>query len=220
MDLTIGPVLTWTTEQMLNHVENVLHVVPGAKVEFGGRALQGHQIPKVYGAIEPTAIRLSIDALMSSEEAFRLATTEVFGPIQILVDYRDDQLPMVLKAMEKLKHHLTAAVVSSNPSFVHKVLSNSVNGTTVRIYFMSNNLFRSEYINAPYPPAPRLPLKYAGIRARTTGAPTNHWFGPAGDPRGAGIGSPEAVLSVWTCHREIVRDQLPVDENWKLPEAT
>lgn len=23
------------------------------------------------------------------------------------------------------------------------------------------------------------------------GAPQNHWFGPAGDPRGAGIGTPE-----------------------------
>lgn len=32
---------------------------------------------------------------------------------------------------------------------------------------------------------------YAGIRGRTTGAPQNHWFGPAGDPRGAGIGTPE-----------------------------
>jgi len=55
---------------------------------------------------------------------------------------------------------------------------------------------------------------------RTTGAPTNHWFGPAGDPRAAGIGSPEAILSVWSCHREIVRDELPVDAAWTLPEAT
>ncbi len=29
---------------------------------------------------------------------------------------------------------------------------------------------------------------YVGIRARTTGAPQNHWFGPSGDPRGAGEG--------------------------------
>ncbi|KFK24134.1 hypothetical protein AALP_AAs67913U000100, partial [Arabis alpina] len=34
---------------------------------------------------------------------------------------------------------------------------------------------------------------YAGLRGRTTGAPQNHWFGPAGDPRGAGIGTPEAI---------------------------
>lgn len=40
-----------------------------------------------------------------------------------------------------------------------QVLANTVNGTT-----------------------------YVGIRARTTGAPQNHWFGPSGDPRGAGEG--------------------------------
>ncbi len=40
---------------------------------------------------------------------------------------------------------------------LRQVLANTVNGTT-----------------------------YAGIRARTTGAPQNHWFGPSGDPRGAG----------------------------------
>ena len=34
---------------------------------------------------------------------------------------------------------------------------------------------------------------YTGIRGRTTGAPQNHWFGPCGDPRGAGIGTPEVA---------------------------
>ena len=42
-------------------------------------------------------------------------------------------------------------------TLARQVLANTVNGTT-----------------------------YAGIRARTTGAPQNHWFGPSGDPRGAG----------------------------------
>ena len=28
------------------------------------------------------------------------------------------------------------------------------------------------------------------------GAPQNHWFGPAGDPRAAGIGTPEAIKMV------------------------
>ena len=32
------------------------------------------------------------------------------------------------------------------------------------------------------------------MRARTTGAPQNHWFGPSGDPRAAGIGTPEAII--------------------------
>jgi 1-pyrroline-5-carboxylate dehydrogenase len=62
-----------------------------------------------------------------------------------------------------------------------QVLANTVNGTT-----------------------------YAGIRARTTGAPQNHWFGPAGDPRAAGIGTPEAIRLVWSCHREIITDIGPI----------
>jgi hypothetical protein len=45
--------------------------------------------------------------------------------------------------------------------------------------------------------------QYVGRRARTTGAPQNHWFGPAGDPRGAGIGTAYAIQLVWSCHREV-----------------
>jgi len=44
--------------------------------------------------------------------------------------------------MEKMSHHLTAAVVSNDPIFTEEVLSRTVNGTT-----------------------------YHGLRARTTGAP-------------------------------------------------
>lgn len=78
---------------------------------------------------------------------------------------------------ESMSHHLTAAVVSNDISFLQLVLGHTVNGTT-----------------------------YAGLRARTTGAPQNHWFGPAGDPRAAGIGTPEAIRLVWSCHREIIHD--------------
>lgn len=35
-------------------------------------------------------------------------------------------------------------------------------------------------------------------------------FGPAGDPRGAGIGTKEAIQLVWSCHREIIEDVGPV----------
>lgn len=82
-----------------------------------------------------------------------------------------------------MSHHLTAAVVSNDVGFVQRVLASTVNGTT-----------------------------YAGMRARTTGAPQNHWFGPAGDPRGAGIGTPEAIRLVWSCHREIIQDFGPAPE--------
>lgn len=86
-----------------------------------------------------------------------------------------------------MENHLTAAVVSNDLKFLNKVASNTVNGVT-----------------------------YTGIRARTTGAPQNHWFGPCGDPRGAGIGTPEAIKAVWTSHREIISDVV-VPTNWKLP---
>jgi 1-pyrroline-5-carboxylate dehydrogenase len=94
----------------------------------------------------------------------------------------------VIQILNNMKHNLTAGVVSNDPIFLDQVLGQTINGTT-----------------------------YAGIRARTTGAPQNHWFGPCGDPRGAGIGTKEAILHVWTSHREIIRDFGPVNPNWKTP---
>lgn len=186
-DLTIGPVLSWTTERMLDHMNQVL-AIPGAELLFGGKPLQGHSIPECYGAIEPTAVKVPLKTMLASEDHFRVATTELFGPFQIVVEYCDGEIDDVLTACEKMSHHLTAAVVSSDVDFVHHVLSNTVNGTT-----------------------------YAGLRGRTTGAPTNHWFGPAGNPNGAGIGTPEAIRLVWSCHREIIQDTLKPPANWTLP---
>lgn len=177
-DLTIGPVLTWTTDAMLGHVAK-LAAIPGAKIAFGGEALTGHTIPPVYGAIRPTAVEIPLAALADPAH-FATATTEVFGPVQVLVRWGDGDLEAVLSALERMDAHLTAAVVSNDPLFLNHVLANTVNGTT-----------------------------YAGRRARTTGAPQNHWFGPAGDPRGAGIGTPEAIRLVWSCHREIITDVGP-----------
>jgi 1-pyrroline-5-carboxylate dehydrogenase len=90
-----------------------------------------------------------------------------------------------------MDHHLTAAIVSNDINFIQHVLAHTVNGTT-----------------------------YAGIRARTTGAPQNHWFGPAGDPRGAGIGSPEAIKLVWSTHREIIEDFGPIPDGWSTPNPS
>ena len=59
-DLTIGPVLTWTTEQILEHT-NKLASIPGAKILFGGKELENHTIPKNYGAVYPTAVHVPID---------------------------------------------------------------------------------------------------------------------------------------------------------------
>ena len=88
-----------------------------------------------------------------------------------------ENIDNVLDICERINDHLTAAVVSNDPIFVNYVIGNTVNGTT-----------------------------YTGEKARTTGAPQNHWFGPCGDPRSAGIGSPEAIIQTWSCHREIIKD--------------
>ncbi|XP_010242381.1 PREDICTED: probable aldehyde dehydrogenase [Nelumbo nucifera] len=188
-DLTIGPVLTCTTEKMLEHINKVLEL-PGSKLLFGGEPLKNHSIPNIYGAIKPTAVYVPLDEMLKDNN-YELVRKEIFGPFQIVTDYKQEQLPKVLDALERMHAHLTAAVVSNDPQFLQDVLGKSVNGTT-----------------------------YAGIRARTTGAPQNHWFGPAGDPRGAGIGTPEAIKLVWSCHREIIYDVGPLPQDWEIPPST
>ena len=138
-------------------------------------------IPACYGVIAPTAVQIPMSALLG--EHFKTITTELFGPFQVIVAYKDGDLPQLLQALETMSHHLTAAVVSNDPIFQQQVLAATVNGTT-----------------------------YCGIRARTTGAPQNHWFGPNGDPRAAGIGTPEAIVNTWSGHREIIMDQGPLPE--------
>jgi 1-pyrroline-5-carboxylate dehydrogenase len=184
-DLTNGPVLTWTNEQIQEHIDAAL-AVPGAELMFGGSPLTGHEIPPRYGAYEPTAVRVPLAALAG--EHFELLTTELFGPFQVIVTYGDEDLDMVLEVLERISHHLTAAVVSADPVFQNKVLGATVNGTT-----------------------------YCGMRGRTTGAPQNHWFGPCGDPRGAGIGTPEAIHLTWSGHREIIMDQGALEPGWSTP---
>lgn len=187
-DLTIGPVLTHTTENILEHVARLLDI-PGARLLFGGKELPTHNIPKKYGAVEPTAVFVPLDQLLHDQH-FATCCKELFAPFQVVTEYSDATLDSVLEACEQMSHHLTAAVVSNDPVFCHHVLAHTVNGTT-----------------------------YAGRRARTTGAPQNHWFGPAGDPRCCGIGTPEAIQMVWSCHREIIYDQfVPCD--WKQGKAT
>jgi 1-pyrroline-5-carboxylate dehydrogenase len=188
-DLTIGPVLTVTTKRMLDHVHALLKI-PGARLVFGGKELAHHSIPDCYGAIEPTAVFVPLEQA-TKQEYFALVTTEIFGPVQVLTEYHDSQIDVVLDMLERMDAHLTASVVSNDVAFQQRILAHSVNGTT-----------------------------YNGIRARTTGAPQNHWFGPAGDPRAGGIGTPEAIKMVWSCHREIINDVGPIASDWSMPPCT
>ena len=114
----------------------------GSKLLFGGKPLaEAHNIPTIYGSYQPTAIFVPLRHFRSPKK-FKLLTTELFGPFQIVTEYKDKEIDTVLNTLEKMSHHLTAAVVSNDPIFTQKILGSTVNGT-----------------------------QYAGIRARTTGAP-------------------------------------------------
>ena len=186
-DLTIGPILSWTDAQIDDHIR-ALTSIDGAELLFGGNHLTGHTIPDCFGTLQATAVRVPLHALAGDH--FELITTELFGPFQVIVEYGDEDLDTVLDVLERISHHLTAAVVSADVEFQQAVLAATINGTT-----------------------------YCGMRARTTGAPQNHWFGPAGDPRGAGIGTPEAITVTWSGHREIIMDQGPLPDGWTTPPS-
>ncbi|SVD46793.1 uncharacterized protein METZ01_LOCUS399647, partial [marine metagenome] len=153
-DLDIGPVLTWTNSQFKDHINSLLHI-EGSKLLFGGGELVNHSIPSIYGSVQPTAVQIPIQQILTDK--FDLITKEVFGPFQVIVSYSNKQIKVIKEVLEKITQNLTAAIVSNNSIFQQDLLANTVNGTT-----------------------------YTGMKARTTGAPQNHWFGPSGDPRSAG----------------------------------
>eukprot|EP00920_Eleutheroschizon_duboscqi_P001958 GHVT01005087.1.p1 GENE.GHVT01005087.1~~GHVT01005087.1.p1 ORF type:complete len:443 (+),score=27.87 GHVT01005087.1:524-1852(+) len=189
-DLTCSPVLSYSNAEIQKHVDAVCKL-PGAKLLFGGKPITGNKIPEKYGSYEPTAVFVPLETILKSDEQLKLATTELFGPFQVVTEWKAGEQDKVIELCERMEHHLTAAIVSRDNQFLQMMLGSTVNGTT-----------------------------YAGLRARTTGAPQNHWFGPAGDSLGAGIGTPEAVIQTWTCHREIVFDHGPIPKGWTTPQAS
>jgi len=186
-NLTCGPVLSWTNERIQGHIDAVMEL-DGAEILFGGKPLKNHSIPSIYGAFEPTAIFVPLKHFRGVKK-FKLLTTELFGPFQIVTEWANKDEERVLEILEEQEAHLTAGLVTNDAQLTEKFLGRTNNGVT-----------------------------YHGLRARTTGAPQNHWFGPAGDPRGAGIGTAEAIQITWSCHREIVRDVGPVKTDWIIPD--
>lgn len=112
-ELTISPVLTWSNPKILEHMNACLKL-PGAELAFGGTPLTGHSIPDCYGAMPPTAVYVPIETIMATDANFALATTELFGPFQIITSYKDGQLPLVIQMLNRMQNHLTAGVVSSD----------------------------------------------------------------------------------------------------------
>jgi 1-pyrroline-5-carboxylate dehydrogenase len=187
-DQTICPLLSWTNKKLQDHTENILKI-PGAQLLFGGTPVnEFHTIPEIYGCFKPTAIYVPLKSF-SVKKYFELITTEVFAPFQIVTEYNDSNLEVVLNILESFESSLTAGIVSSDIKFLNKILSHTTNGVT-----------------------------YSGIRARTTGAPQNHWFGPSGDPRAGGIGTAESIKYVWSSHREIINDFI-FPKNFKIIQS-
>jgi len=197
-DLSLGPLLGHDGPGCRQHL-NLLLSLPGAKLLFGGQisqdgmAVPSHEalsvrpggevnpinVPDKYGLMAPSAVYVPLKSLMELPKG-HAAFNELFGPLQLVTAFNDASTDDLLKLVDSFSHHLTSGVVSNNSAFLNKVLGATIHGVT-----------------------------YAGNRARTTGAPQNHWFGPSGDPRGCGIGTDEAILHTWTNHREVIMDQGP-----------
>lgn len=73
--------MQFTTEAMLEHMDKLLQI-SGSKLLFGGKALENHSIPKIYGAIKPTAIYVPLEEILK-ECNYELVTKEIFGPFQV-----------------------------------------------------------------------------------------------------------------------------------------
>lgn len=171
-DLSIGPILTWNNKQILEHIKN-LCAIPDAKIIFGGNPITEHSVPDCYGVFEPTAIFVPLNQIMPN---FKLVMTELFGPVQVVTEWDNSQLGLVLATLERMENNLTAAIVSNDPGFQNYVFGRTNNGTT-----------------------------YVGMRARTTGAPEWHHFGPTG-PNSACIGTRNGIIDVWSHERTGIWD--------------
>lgn len=51
--------------------------------------------------------------------------------LQVVTEYSEGELPLVLEALERMTNHLTAAIVSNDINFVQHVLGNSVSTKSI-----------------------------------------------------------------------------------------
>ncbi|XP_022755434.1 uncharacterized protein LOC111303436 [Durio zibethinus] len=91
---------------MLEHKKKLLQI-SGSKLLFGGESLENHSFPPIYGVLKPTAIYIPV------EEILKEANYEL-----IVTDSKKDQLSMVLDALDRMRVHLTVAIVSNDPIFL------------------------------------------------------------------------------------------------------
>jgi 1-pyrroline-5-carboxylate dehydrogenase len=63
--------------------------------------------------VSSTLLQVPLERMLEGAH-FDTVTTEVFGPFQVVTEYGQAQLPLVLQALERMNHHLTAAIVSND----------------------------------------------------------------------------------------------------------
>merc|ERR1740130_2417449 len=91
-----------------------------------GRRLQAHGINSKNGGElvkpHPRSTRL-VPGVSAPESAVSVAadSSQTSDP-EVLTEYTDDSLELVLEACERIPAHLTAAVVSNDPRFQNKVV--------------------------------------------------------------------------------------------------
>lgn len=73
--------MQFTTEAIVEHMNKLLQI-PGSKLLFGGKPLENHSIPSIYGALKPTAIYVPLEEMLK-ESNYELVTREIFGPFQV-----------------------------------------------------------------------------------------------------------------------------------------
>lgn len=85
-----------TTEAMLEHMNKLLQI-PGSKLLFGGKALENHSIPPIYGAIKPTAVFVPLEEILKDSN-YELVTRELFGPFQVYTKGGKDKFHRIFKS--------------------------------------------------------------------------------------------------------------------------
>jgi len=119
----------------------------------------------------------------------------------------------------ELAQHSCASHVNLPFTHVRKVTSHSLTQSLVSRPQFCTNAIAQVHIHAARMCSACVVSWLYNSSLVGTGAPQNHWFGPAGDPRGAGIGTPEAIKLVWSCHREIINDVGPIPEGTAMTQT-
>ena len=72
-----------------------------AELLFGGRPQANHKVPAIYGCYEPTLIHVPLKHL-KNQKKFNLVTKELFGPVSVIVPYKDKDIDQVMGHLEQM----------------------------------------------------------------------------------------------------------------------